>query len=162
MATKTPPAKQRARYTRTFTVNRAKWLHGGVRVVEKGATEGVYPGGELLHVSGLQCCLGFVARQCGIPLRAMRDVGMASDLTFRNDADARRQLQKVRGVLVKAQSEDPYSSGDLAWASTAAGINDATHLTPTAREARLRSAFAAQGYRLVFTGAYRTRPLVLK
>lgn len=163
--TMTVKPKKRLRYTRTFTVNRAKWLHGGVRVINKHDTrggppepgDGIYPGGELYDTATKrQCCLGFVARQCGIARTVMEDIGMASDLGFRNDAQARREWRKIDGILVEAhiatQEMMPFAS-DLSWASKAASIND-KNMDPAKREAALKAVFAKQGFRLVFTGAY--------
>ncbi len=44
-----------------LTINRGKWVQGGERVGE------ILGSPELLNDEGNMCCLGFYAKQCGVP-----------------------------------------------------------------------------------------------
>src|SRR5262245_41094891 len=99
-----------------FVVTRSKWLRGR-RV-----------GSMLRNGKGLQCCLGFVAEQCGISPEDTLMVGMPGGLP----SDAAEKFYSVvpRGRVT----------------ARAAAINDDEWLSDAEREGGLRALFFAHGH----------------
>jgi hypothetical protein len=120
-----------------FVVQRSKWLRGK----EDGTV--------LLDQHGCMCCLGFVAKQCGVTDYNLLDSGLPSSMGLsEGDEDA----QRIGGVLLTPQrySSSPGSWRDADLVEVAVEINDSTTLTDDEREARLTALFAKHGYTLRF------------
>lgn len=136
--TKTPKTPK------VFVVDRATWLTASLRDA-RGRLESFMLDEE--H-GGLMCCLGFVARQCGISARSLSKHQTPSDV-YESHPSARR---KLRGFLLNVDV-----LGDLVHtplADHAMSINDARAIAPVKRERKLKALFRRHGYTLRFRGRY--------
>jgi hypothetical protein len=109
----------------TFVVQRSKWLRGAFGEAS-----------TLLNAQGRSCCLGFVARQCGVADERMLNKHRPSDT---------RETDRLGGVLVKLTD-----GTDTALTRTAMAINDSGVFNDPEREAQLTQLFKRAGYTLRF------------
>ena len=113
-----------------FTVERSRWLRG----------LGAFKSGLLRD--GLQCCMGFVAEQIGVPCELRADsAGVAS--------------KPVRDLIEEALPDFVHRDrlgflDERTWVRAAYGVNDNPDLADADREARLTQLFADNGHELVF------------
>jgi hypothetical protein len=114
----------------TFTIKRSKWLRGA------GA-------GELLREDDhLQCCVGQMCSQLGVPDNVIEGECVLEFLSNRVLADERLSvLITDRGCDIRERK----------WVETAYGINDETLIADDERERQLADLAAANGHELVFT-----------
>lgn len=102
---------------KTFVVKRSQWL--------RGTGEGF-----LRNTSGMQCCLGFVGRQCGIKAKDMRSVEMPYNL--------------LDGLSAKYPTLSKGSWDEFA------KVNDAQDVTDRVREKDLKALAKKRGFRFKF------------
>jgi hypothetical protein len=130
-----------------LTIDRAKWGRGTGK-------------GRLLR-DGKMCCLGFLARECGLGPKSISGVEVPSDLgryDKNTDTTTPRKVRRHQDVwntlLVKIKPREPFKDamkcGDAE--AVLVTINDSTDLTPARRERLLTKEFAKIGVEVTFIG----------
>ena len=145
---------------KVFVVDRATWGHGGSRgVYSKAWQKEGYPH-EAVSIDPMLlepatktlCCLGFVANQCGVPKKALLNVGMPEDIGSHEE--------KLEGVLISTlETEFPRNNTLAVEAQT---INDDDRITNKQREEKLKEVFKKHGFTLRFAGKYPTKPFTIR
>lgn len=111
-----------------YTVNRKMWGRGG-----KGGHS------SLRNNRGKQCCLGFVGRQCGIPIFHLKNEPLPSEVL--SEEQCKKWPKWFINSSTKRSTQDVYK---------AAALNDSKDITDKVREAKLKKLFAKHGDRIVF------------
>lgn len=128
----------RTKFTHSVTVDRGRWLHGGITkaVSNRAKVERHEPLSSSLYdnASKLQCCLGFGMRQAGAAVSQICDMNFPSDITLTNNLDS--EFCALLCELEESASE----------------TNDQQDLSNSVREQSLIDIFAAKGVRLSFVG----------
>jgi hypothetical protein len=129
-----------------LVIDRAKWGRG----------EGY---GALLR-DGKMCCLGFLARECGLGAKTIKGVRAPSDFSRYIDDETsipckvRRHQEIWNAVLGKIKPRAPFKGASEG--SDVEGIlviiNDSEDLTPARRERLLTKEFAKIGVKVTFVG----------
>lgn len=88
------------------------------------------------------CCLGQVARQCGIPVKSIKNVGSPAGI------EEESQLRKLPKWLVKNTRK--IGVIDTSVCGEAMKINDNDSISDAGREKKLASIFAKHGDELEF------------
>lgn len=115
-----------------FTVDRATWARGDANF------------SRLLTYAGNRCCLGFMAKQCGVPDSVILDVRSPSGL----DASDQQLLPKWL-LDVDAERAQAGNSPNCYLAMEA---NDHNQLSDQEREKKLKEIFAQNGDEIEFIG----------
>ena len=129
-----------------FTINRSKWVQGGEKV---GKILGM---SELLNGCGNMCCLGFYAKQCGVPEDKLS--GIATPEQIRST----RVPYMTTKVKAKYKTPDHIVNSELA--KGLMSINDHEegsineNLSLKEKEKAVREKFKEIDVRVRFTGKY--------
>lgn len=120
----------------SFKITRSKWRCGGDsqvrgRKLGKGNT-------QLLNEQGYMCCLGQVARQCGIGSKAILNVATPTDVSVKR---LPHLIYKVKHIVYRDNSE---------LAQDAMEINDNEGTTVARKEKLLIALFKKHGHKLTF------------
>lgn len=120
-----------------FTVDRARWLNGHTMHGED----------SYLHRTsdGLMCCLGHLAKSCGIDEAAMLNIETVASLAHYTN------LPEPLKFLTYRQNGEWR---DTTPATCLMHINDDAGLSYETREAHLTTEFALHGIEVVFVGEY--------
>jgi hypothetical protein len=125
-----------------FIIDRKKWYRGH------------YQGSKLLRKDGLQCCVGQMCSQLGVPKVLMKDVGDVRDLIWATDNDRQQKIRDaLSNVLIQPQCKSTYFPYDWApapWLRDAYGYNDDAGLTDEEREQHLIRLCEKNGHELQF------------
>lgn len=111
-----------------YTVNRKMWARGG---------RAGYP--ALRNDAGKQCCLGFVGRQCGIPISHLKNEPLPCNVE--------NHTQRAKWPKWFINQRNGNNTKDCI---LAAATNDKKDITDKVREAKLKKLFAKHGDRIVF------------
>lgn len=114
-----------------FTINRKRWQRG------KGWKQSAL----YLEDNRKMCCLGQVARQCGIPVKAIKEEDALAQI---EEASERAKLPKWLTRKSRGQVFNTHACGN------AMNINDSEELSDAEREAKLTALFAKHGDELEF------------
>ena len=113
-----------------FTVKRSEWLRG-LGVDEDGGANGAC----LLDYSGKRCCVGFLAKECGIDDEYARNEPILSTATSGCSMNEEKPLKELCTTM---NADGIYKT------------NDDDSISDPAREALLTSKFAALGIAVEF------------
>ena len=117
-------------YTMKYIIDRKRWQRG------RGAAES----GLYLPENRKMCCLGQVAKQCGVSLKAMSMCGAPSSLKNESILKLPKWLYHKKGRALV----------DSAACGKAMQANDSEYVTDAGREKTLTALFAKHGDELVF------------
>jgi hypothetical protein len=95
------------------------------------------------------CCLGFVARQCGMAPDVLLANATPGCVAWERNAD----MEPIASILVEPAGTDDFGNelwGDSQLANNAIALNDGLELGDPERESELTQLFAAHGYMLRF------------
>jgi hypothetical protein len=130
-----------------LVIDRAKWGRG--------------QGNGALLRDGKMCCLGFLARECGLGAKTISGVGVPSDFS-RCDDDGNGVPRKVRrhqevwnAVLGKIKPRLPFTDARAKATDVEdvlVMINDEAAMTDARRERLLTKEFAKIGVKVTFVG----------
>jgi hypothetical protein len=131
-----------------LVIDRAKW--------GRGDSDGMLLNPE----TGKMCCLGFLARECGLAARTIESQGVPSSLaTWRDDEmiphKVRRHQDVWNAVQSKIKPRLPFKGADAKsedMEDLLAAINDTAALTTARRERLLTKEFAKVGVKVTFVG----------
>ncbi len=116
---------------KSFTVKRSTWLRGDL------------DGASVLHRErdGKQCCLGFLARQCQVPKKAL----MGKYMLRPHQTMTRGVVPRVyRKQLPEALMKKPALLDEIMT------MNDSIEMTERTREAKLKKLFEAADIKVLF------------
>lgn len=117
-----------------YTIDRTKWLRGEGSMVS-----------DLLREDGKMCCLGQIAKQCGLKPKELRNTASPMSLDQKPAEKFRKALPWLLKVdKVDAEFENTHICG------VAMEVNDREKLSDAKREARLTAIFAKRGIELEF------------
>lgn len=121
-----------------FSINRKTWLR-----YRKDLDKMYYP--FLLNRHGMQCCLGQVARQCGITDDYLMNIGPPSEAICDDGYDN----QFFFMFMTKDEAGD-LENNDNIFAVNCMKINDDRDTDDAEKERRLIEEFGSRGYELSF------------
>lgn len=116
----------------TLEIDRSRWLCG--------TTSGPNKGSSMYDRERKMCCLGFLAKAQGVPVKHLQC--QATPRAVSNHMDR----ENIPGQMV-----DGYSTE---FAGVAMSINDNALLKTQYRETRLKALFKDEGIKLKFVGKY--------
>jgi hypothetical protein len=120
-----------------LTIDRARW--------GRGVGEG-----RLLS-DGKMCCLGFLAKACGLSDTAIEDLGNPSDV-YCEEPTKHKQVWNSMGVPFKKPRKLKELGEAMALETVFVLINDDENLTEKRRERLLTKEFAKIGVNVEFVG----------
>lgn len=124
---------------KTFTIDRSKWRSGG----GLGSLNAIGLGGtSLLNPEGFSCCLGLIAKQCGLLDMHILNKGIPSHI----EEQKIEETISLKPFVVK----QPHGPVNTTFSKEAIRINDDLTLNLPEREKKLKELFLKHDIKLVF------------
>lgn len=132
--------KMKNKYKHEFTVNRKTWVHGTEDSYER------LPKSGLLIDDGRMCCLGHLARSCGVKPDDIRGKAMPDDIYIYDDTIKNASLKKFQELTTTVKDRNDMSRT----VEKLAHINDYDGLPLDKRQKMLTSLFKRIGIKVQF------------
>ena len=135
---KTVAAKKRIRYDHSFTVKRSRWVNGSNNNSAGNCTAG---DSLLLNKEGNMCCLGFLAKSCGLSDKTIKDHGGPDSLLDTISPRLKKKALKTPlAKLAEVHNGDDYFNTEIC--DQLITTNDTNSIDSKKREAELKKQFA--------------------
>ncbi len=129
-----------------FTIDRAKWLNGELQNRYLAAGDDA-PHSTLLHETGPMCCLGFYAKECGVPKAVI------AQHTDPSQFASKRYTDKCSAKIVSWDSDYGVAVGGPLMQDLI-NANDDYEIPVAKREKRIISLFKKAGIECKIIGKY--------